>query len=162
MITVKKHLFEKLRPVFVMLHKLEGVLESSSILKQEGEGVKQSKKENSKPSVKPTVRPKSKNEPKGKENLINKEPIIDNSEDEEPDEHEMKRRKDREAQMDEHQRIVREAEEKEKSKREAQVTLESQKLLFPICSLKRILSEVVDMPILYWLEPVASFDLQNT
>ncbi|CAI9288314.1 unnamed protein product [Lactuca saligna] len=34
--------------------------------------------------------------------------------------------------MDEHQIIVREAEEKEKAKNEAQVTLESRKLLFPL------------------------------
>ncbi|CAI9299760.1 unnamed protein product [Lactuca saligna] len=64
MIMVKMPLAEKLRPIFAMLHRLEGVLESSSILKQGGEGVPLSKKEDPKPSAKHTV--KSKSEPKGK------------------------------------------------------------------------------------------------
>ena len=67
-ITVKKHLAEKLRSVFSMLHRPEGVPESSSILKQGGESVSQSKKEDPKPSVKHTV--KSEYEPKGKEKLF--------------------------------------------------------------------------------------------
>ncbi|CAI9304032.1 unnamed protein product [Lactuca saligna] len=88
-ITVRKHLTEKLRHVFVMLHRLEG-----------------------------------------KEELFTEEPIISHSEDEEPDENELKRRKAREAEMDEHQRIVREDEAKEKAEIEARVTLEIRKLLF--------------------------------
>ncbi|CAI9292758.1 unnamed protein product [Lactuca saligna] len=120
--------------------------------KKKGEGVKQSKKENPKPTVKLSVKPKKENKPnynlasasKGKE-MLNKEPIIDDSEEEDPNEHELKRRKDHEAQIDEHQRIVREAEEKEKIEREAQVVLESGKLLFPVWTLERILNEVVDM-----------------
>ncbi|CAI9288313.1 unnamed protein product [Lactuca saligna] len=58
-ITLKKHLSEKLRPVFTMLHRPKGVPESGSILKQRGKGVKQSKKEIPRPSVKPTFKPKS-------------------------------------------------------------------------------------------------------
>ncbi|XP_052620855.1 uncharacterized protein LOC128126781 [Lactuca sativa] len=58
--TVKKHLAKKLRLVFAMLNQLEGVSESSSILKQRGENVKQSKKENHKS----TVKTKKDNEPK--------------------------------------------------------------------------------------------------
>ncbi|CAI9290321.1 unnamed protein product [Lactuca saligna] len=92
-ITVKKCLSENLRPVYAIIHRLEGVPESSSIPKQRGEGVTQSKKEDPKPSAKPTV--KSENEPKGKEKIFSEEPIIDNSEDEELDENELKRRKDR-------------------------------------------------------------------
>ncbi|CAI9299910.1 unnamed protein product [Lactuca saligna] len=61
-ITVKKHLADKLRPVFAMLHRLEGVSQ-------------------------PT-------------------------EDEEPDEAELKRRKARESEIDDHARIIKEAEEK--------------------------------------------------
>ncbi|CAH1454221.1 unnamed protein product [Lactuca virosa] len=109
-----------------MLHRLEGVPESSSIPKQGGEGMT-SKKENPKTSVKYTV--KSETDLKGKEKIFSEEPIVDNSEDEKPDENELKRGKDREAQMDEHQRIICEAEAKEKVEREAQVTLESRKLL---------------------------------
>ncbi|CAH1449861.1 unnamed protein product [Lactuca virosa] len=40
--------------------------------------------------------------------------------------------------------------------------LESRKHLFPVWTLKRILSEAVDMPSQYWLEPDVSFNLQNT
>ncbi|CAI9274486.1 unnamed protein product [Lactuca saligna] len=42
-ITVKKHLLEKLRPVFAMVNRLEGVLESCFIPKTDGEEVKQYK-----------------------------------------------------------------------------------------------------------------------
>lgn len=76
-ITVKKHLSEKLRPIFAMLHIFEGVAESCSILKQRWEEVKQSKKENPKPSEKSIVKPKSEAEPEGKENLFSEEPIIE-------------------------------------------------------------------------------------
>nr|KAJ0188191.1 hypothetical protein LSAT_V11C900483250 [Lactuca sativa] len=112
-ITVKKHLAEKLRPVFAMLHHLE-------------------------------------------------EPIIDDSKDEEPDEDELKRRKAREAEIDKHVRIVKEAEEKERVEKEAQATLKSKMLLFPKWTLKRIQNQVVDMPSQYWLDPIASFEIQNT
>ena len=99
-ITVKKDLAKKLRYVFAMLNRLEGVPKPGSIWKQRGEGVSQSKK-NPKPSVKHIVKIESL--PKGKGKLFSEEPIIDNSEDEEPDENELKRRKEREAEMDEHQ-----------------------------------------------------------
>ncbi|CAI9282841.1 unnamed protein product [Lactuca saligna] len=93
-ITVKKHLSEKLSPMFTMLNRLEGVLESISILKEGGENLKQYKKGNPNGTDKPTIKPKKENEPKdnvasdskGKENF-NEEPIIDNNEVEEPDEH---------------------------------------------------------------------------
>ncbi|CAI9288108.1 unnamed protein product [Lactuca saligna] len=126
-IMVRKHLAEKLRPIFAMLHCLECVQESSSILKQ---GREQSKKDGPKPSAKPIV--KDKYDPKGKEKLFTEEPIIKQSEDKEPNENELKRTKAHEANMDKHQRIVREAEAKEKVEREAQ------------------------------LEPVVLFELQNT
>ncbi|CAI9299726.1 unnamed protein product [Lactuca saligna] len=63
--------------------------------------------------------------------------------------------------MDKHQRIVCEVEEKEKAKCEAQVTLESHKLLFPLWTLERILNEAVDNPSIHWMNLVASFDLEN-
>ncbi|CAI9280548.1 unnamed protein product [Lactuca saligna] len=97
-IMVKKHLAEKLSPVFAMLHRLEGVPESSFILKQAGEG---------------------------KEKLFSEESIVENNKDEELDENGIKRRKEREDEMDEHQRIIHEDEVKEKVEFEAQVTLES-------------------------------------
>ncbi|CAI9280164.1 unnamed protein product [Lactuca saligna] len=90
-ITVKKHLAEKLRPVFAMLNRIEGILKSDTLLKQGRDTVKQSTKETTKPTD-TTVKPKLENElkvnvasgSKGKEKLIN------DSEEDEPDEHEMK------------------------------------------------------------------------
>ncbi|CAI9294314.1 unnamed protein product [Lactuca saligna] len=93
--------------------------------------------------------------------LFSDDPIIDNEEEEELDEAELKRRKDHEAEMDEHQCIIREVEAKEKAEKEAQVTLESKKLVFPTWTLKHLQYEVVDMPREYCLEPVVSFELQN-
>ncbi|CAI9262776.1 unnamed protein product [Lactuca saligna] len=60
---------------------------------------------------------KSEYDPKGKEKILFEEPIVDNSGKEELDEDELKRRKACEAELDENQRIVREAEAKEKAKR---------------------------------------------
>ncbi|CAI9282769.1 unnamed protein product [Lactuca saligna] len=91
-ITVKKHLAKKLRPVFTMLHRPEGVRGSNSIPKQMGEV---------KNVLLTTAKTKS---------------LVKN---------ELKRRKAREAEMDEHQIIIHEAEANENIEREAQVTLES-------------------------------------
>ncbi|CAH1438843.1 unnamed protein product [Lactuca virosa] len=100
---MRKHLAEKLRPVFAMLYRLEGFSYQSINQKQGGEGVSGgSRKEEPKAPVKPVV----KQEPKGKEKLFSNDPIIDNEEEEEPDEQELQRRKAREVEMDEHQRII--------------------------------------------------------
>ncbi|CAH1440253.1 unnamed protein product [Lactuca virosa] len=124
-ITMRKHLAEKIRPVFAMLHMLEGVSDQTFNQKQGGEGVSGgSRKEEPKAPVKPVV----KQEPKGKEKLFNEKPLIYNSEDEEElDENELKKRKAREVELDEHQRIIREAKEKERAEKEAQATLQSKK-----------------------------------
>ncbi|CAI9302398.1 unnamed protein product [Lactuca saligna] len=103
-----------------------------------------------------------KKETKCKEKLFNDEPIIDDEGDKDPDEAKLKRHKAREAELDEHACIVREAEEKEKAKKEAQVTLKIRMMLFPKWTLKRIQNEVVDLPGQCWLDPVASFDVQNS
>lgn len=121
-ITVQKHLAKKLRPMFAMLHRLEGVPKFSGIRKQREDLPKKS-------SAKPTTLVK----PIHKKNFFFlEEPIIDKSEEEEIDEEELKRKKARESELDENQRIVREVDTKEKTEREAQVTLERRKLLFPV------------------------------
>ncbi|CAI9285339.1 unnamed protein product [Lactuca saligna] len=56
---------------------------------------------------------------RGKGKLLSNKPIVDNNKDEEPDENELKRIKAREAEMDEHQRIIQEAEAKEREEHEA-------------------------------------------
>ncbi|CAI9264617.1 unnamed protein product [Lactuca saligna] len=119
-IIVRKHLADKLTVVFAMLHRLQGVSPQSSHQKQVGEGGTG----NDEPPKVPT-KPIIKKEPKGNEKLIEDEPIIDDDEDEEPNEAELKRRKAYEEELNENQRIIEEAEEKEMVEKEAQATLKS-------------------------------------
>nr|KAJ0223195.1 hypothetical protein LSAT_V11C200058870 [Lactuca sativa] len=116
-ITVRKHLLKKVRPVFAMLHRLEGVSDQSFNQKQGGEGKFGDSTKESKEDPKAPV----KHVAPGKETLFCNDPIVDNSEEEEVhepivdnsedkkvlDENELKRRKACEAEMDEHQRIIR-------------------------------------------------------
>ena len=78
--------------------------------------------------AKPAV--KKEPEPKGKKKLFSEDPIIDNSEDEELDEDEFKRRKACEAEMDEHQRIIREAEETRKLRRKLKLLFKEKSFYF--------------------------------
>lgn len=40
--------------------------------------------------------------------------------------------------------------------------MKSHKTIFPLWTLEQILNEVVDNPNIYWLEPVGSFELENS
>ncbi|CAI9281653.1 unnamed protein product [Lactuca saligna] len=158
-ITVWKHLAEKLCPVFAMLQRLQGVSPHNSYSKQGGEGG--SGVSRNKPPKDPT-KPIVKTEPKGKEKPIGEDPIINNDEEEEPDEAELKRRKSRDAKLNENQCVVKETEEKEKAEKEAQSTLKRKMLFFTKWTLKRIQHDTVDLTSQYWLDLVASFDLQHS
>ena len=81
---------------------------------------------------------------------------------EQPDENQKLRRKIRRAEIDENHRIVREAKEKARVAHEAEETLKAQKTIFPLWTLEQILKEAIDNPNVYWLEPVGSFDLENS
>ncbi|XP_023736528.1 uncharacterized protein LOC111884433 [Lactuca sativa] len=107
-----------------------GCFDTDVVSETRGEGSSKVHTEDVKPkvSVKPPV---IKQDPKNKDPLFSNESIIDDSEDEEPDEVELKRQKAREAEIDEHARIVREAEDKERAEKEAHATLKSKMLLFP-------------------------------
>ncbi|CAI9281543.1 unnamed protein product [Lactuca saligna] len=118
----------------------KGVSPQSSEYKQGGEGA--SKVQPQKVLAKPII----KNEPKGKEKLIEEELIIDDDKDKEPDEAELKRRKVCGVELNETQRIVKEAEEKERAEREAQAILKSRMLLFPKWTLKKSQHDVVELP----------------
>ena len=127
-----------------MLYRLQRVSPRTSEQKQRGEGASTVQ------PLKIITNPIIKNEPKGKEKLIEEEPIIDNDEDEEHDKAELKRRKARDAKLNETQRIVKEAEEKERAQREAHATLKSIMLLFPKWTLKKIQHDAVELPNQYW------------
>ncbi|CAI9263071.1 unnamed protein product [Lactuca saligna] len=88
--------------------------------------------------------------------------LIDGDEEEEEDEGEKLNRKYRDKELDENLPIEKEADAREKELRDAQVTLETQKYLFPPWTMERIMNEDIDNPSAYWLEPVVSFDLENT
>ncbi|CAI9296981.1 unnamed protein product [Lactuca saligna] len=97
-IIVRKHLADKLSSVFTMLHHMQGVSPQSSDQKQGGE----SGFGNVEPPKVPT-KPIVNKEPKGKEKLIEEEPIIDDDEDKELDEAELKRQKARDVELNETQ-----------------------------------------------------------
>lgn len=90
-IIVRKHLAEKLRPMFAMLHYLEGVPEPFVIPKQGGYQPKKPLTTSAKPttSVKPSI--KSEYDPKGKYKIFSEESIVDNNNEEDLDEEELKR-----------------------------------------------------------------------
>ncbi|CAI9284529.1 unnamed protein product [Lactuca saligna] len=64
--------------------------------------------------------------------------------------------------LDENLRIAREADAREKELCDAQVTLETEKSIFPTLTIEHIMNEAVENPSIYWLDPVVSFDLENT
>ena len=80
--------------------------------------------------------------------------MIDDDDDEEEDEDEKLKWKPHDKELDENLRIAREADAREKELRDAQVTLETQKTLFPPWTMERIMNEAIDNPSTYWLEPV--------
>nr|KAJ0209922.1 hypothetical protein LSAT_V11C400209070 [Lactuca sativa] len=91
-ITVGKHLLEKLRPVFAIFSPFGGCFHADVVFETKGEGRSKVYTKDVKPkvSVKPPI---IKQDPKDKDSLFSNEPIIDDSEDDEPDEAELKRRK---------------------------------------------------------------------
>lgn len=88
--------------------------------------------------------------------------MINGDDEEEEDKAAKLKRKSHDAEIDENLGIAKEAEAKEREAREAQVTLDTQKLLFPAWSVECILNEAIDNQNIYWLEPVVSFDLENS
>ncbi|KAL7583070.1 hypothetical protein Lser_V15G44417 [Lactuca serriola] len=59
-------------------------------------------------------------------------------------------------------RVAREAEEAERKQKEANDLLESRKTLFPAWTRERMIKEAIDTPSILWLEPVISFDCNNS
>ncbi|CAI9260627.1 unnamed protein product [Lactuca saligna] len=59
-------------------------------------------------------------------------------------------------------RVTKEIEAQEKEARDEQVTLVTQKTLFPAWSMERILNEAIENLGTHWLESTISFELENT
>lgn len=64
--------------------------------------------------------------------------------------------------MNENARIAKEAEERQRKQKDAHDTLESRKKLFPLWTLEKLIDEATEFPNVHWLDPVVSFDLENT
>ncbi|CAI9266312.1 unnamed protein product [Lactuca saligna] len=158
-ITVRKHLADKLLPLFAVLNRLEVHIFSSRITSRAlrlsfSFSSSSSSKTFSFPLEPETTLPFALGS-RGKEK------VLDNEEEEE-DKNKKLKFKARDEIQDENMCIAREAEEKENDEREAQTALAAKKLLFPPCSLERILNEAIHNPSLHWLEPVTSFKVENT
>ena len=65
-------------------------------------------------------------------------------------------------QSDSPDRVSKEAEAREKEARDTQITPKTQKALFFPWSMEQIRDEAIDNPNVYWMEPVVSFDLDNS
>ena len=72
------------------------------------------------------------------------------------------KRKKRDKELDETLQIAREEEEKERKKKEEHDTLVCKQALFPPWTRETLIKEAIEFPSTYWLEPVTSFDCQNT
>lgn len=57
---------------------------------------------------------------------------------------------------------MKEEEERERKQKEANDTLESRKTLFPLWTLDTLIKEAIKSPSSFWMEPVISFDLENS
>ncbi|KAL7587925.1 hypothetical protein Lser_V15G40915 [Lactuca serriola] len=151
-VSVRQHHVEKLQHFFSMLDIIQGV-SKFSIPTQGGEAQKEVKKVSTKDVMKPVGGGDDQEQkPKLNESKVNvtlnsrgKQKLIDDSDVEEEDENEKLRRKICHTKIDENLHIVREVEEKERLAHEAQLSLEAQKIIFPIYSMERILNEAIDI-----------------
>ncbi|KAL7611656.1 hypothetical protein Lser_V15G06890 [Lactuca serriola] len=162
--SVRQTLAEKLSPAMDLLSKIEGLPSFVSILKQGGE----EKKTGSKPSPSSKATHTTEPPPTGQASgsgVKDKGKNIAEEEDEDEDDEtiaDMLKRKNSRNVDDDVNRVAREAEEAERKQKEAHDLLESRKTLFPAWTRERMIKEAIDTPSILWLEPVISFDCNNT
>ncbi|CAI9279819.1 unnamed protein product [Lactuca saligna] len=139
---VRQHLEENLKPIFSILDKIQRVSESS--IPKQAENRKRLQGNEASAS-------------KGKYKNVDYD-----DEEEEEDETDKLKRKARDAELHENLRVAKEAEKKEKATLEVEDKLKTQKTLFPLWTFERILNEAIKNPNCYWLDPVTSFELENS
>ncbi|KAL7590355.1 hypothetical protein Lser_V15G35622 [Lactuca serriola] len=167
--SVRRTLAEKLSPAMDLLSKIEGLPSFVSIPKQGGDEKKGSKPPPSSKATHTTEPPPtghaSGSGVKNKGKNIAEGGDEDEDEDEDEDKETiadlLKRKNSRNAEGDA-SRVAREAEEAERKQKEAHDLLESRKLLFPAWTRDRLIKEAIETPSILWLEPVISFDCNNT
>ncbi|KAL7586246.1 hypothetical protein Lser_V15G38226 [Lactuca serriola] len=158
--SVRRTLAEKLSPAMDLLSKIEGLPSFVSILKQGGDEQTGSKPP---PSSKAThtTEPPPTGHASGSGVKNKGKNIAEEDEDRETIADMLKRKNSRNAD-DEASRVAREAEEAERKQKEAHDLLESRKTLFPAWTRERMIKEAIETPSILWLEPVISFDCNNT
>ncbi|XP_023754897.1 uncharacterized protein LOC111903350 [Lactuca sativa] len=72
------------------------------------------------------------------------------------------KRKKRDKELDENLKITKEAEEIERRNKEEEDILQCKKALFPEWTRDVLISQAIESPSVYWLEPIASFDYDNS
>ncbi|KAL7600948.1 hypothetical protein Lser_V15G23566 [Lactuca serriola] len=161
--SVRRTLAEKLSPAMDLLSKIEGLPSFVSIPKQGGDEKTGSKPP---PSSKAThtTEPPSTGHASGS-GVKNKGKNLAEEEDEDEDKEtiaDMLKRKNSRNADDDASRVAREVEEAERKQKEAHDLLESRKTLFPAWTRERMIKEAIETPSILWLEPVISFDCNNT
>ncbi|XP_052627004.1 uncharacterized protein LOC111900825 [Lactuca sativa] len=108
-----------------------------------------------------------KTEPKGSKasgssNQDKKKGLDDDSDEKEETIVEALKRKKRDKELDETLQVAKEAEERERKNKAEQDAINCKKALFPLWTRETLIKEAIEFPSMYWLEPVASFDCENS
>nr|KAJ0227894.1 hypothetical protein LSAT_V11C100037890 [Lactuca sativa] len=144
-LTIRQHLQAKLLPAITILSEMKGVSEKLVLPRQGGEeGM-------SKTELKGNVASGS-----GKQVLVES----DSESDETITEALQHKKRDRE--LDDTLRIAREAEARERKIREDEEAIQAKKTLFPDWDRDTLITQAIEFPSIYWLEPIASFECENS
>ncbi|KAL7619172.1 hypothetical protein Lser_V15G03621 [Lactuca serriola] len=162
--SVRRTLAEKLSPAMDLLSKIEGLPSFVSIPKQGGEEKKTGSKPPPSSKATHTTEPPPTGQASGS-GVKDKGKNIAEEEDEDEDKDtiaDMLKRKNSRNVDEDVNRVAREAEEAERKQKEAHDLLESRKTLFLAWTRERMIKEAIDTPSILWLEPVISFDCDNS
>ncbi|KAL7615919.1 flocculation protein FLO11-like [Lactuca sativa] len=147
-LTIQKHLQSKLLPAIAILSEMMGVSEKVVLPKQGGEE---------------SAHLKSKTESKvNLASVSGKQVQIESDSDTEETIAEALQRKKRDRELNETMKVDREAEEKARRNKEEEDALKCKKTLFPEWDRDTLINQAIEFPSVYWLEPVASFDYDNS
>ncbi|KAL7612051.1 hypothetical protein Lser_V15G04885 [Lactuca serriola] len=144
-LTIRQHLQAKLLPAITILSEMKGVSEKLVLPRQGGEeGV-------------------SKTEPKG--NVASgsgKQVLVESESESDETITEALQHKKRDKELDETLKIAREAEARERKIREDEESIQAKKTLFPDWDRDTLITQAIEFPSIYWLEPIASFECENS
>lgn len=152
-VKIRNHLTSKLLPALSIFHEMKGVSEPFVTPKQGGEGsqtiiVTKELKDHLASGSSPTDKLK---------NIIN-----DSDRDADESIDDALKRKKRDKELDDNLKVTKEAEATEKRNKEKEDILQCKKALFPEWTRDVLIIQAVESPSIYWLEPIASFDCENS